>query len=76
MTLVVMGLSNAEIARRLHLGETTVKSHVATSLRKLGVRTRAEATQLLLDPDERAGAGVIALGGTLEPIDIDLPLPE
>jgi DNA-binding NarL/FixJ family response regulator len=62
MTLVVMGLSNADIARRLHVGETTVKSHVATSLRKLGVRSRSEATELLLDPDDRAGTGVISMG--------------
>jgi DNA-binding NarL/FixJ family response regulator len=61
MTLVVMGLSNADIARRLHVGETTVKAHVAASLRKLGVRSRVEAAELMLDPDERAGTGVISL---------------
>lgn len=61
MTLVAMGLPNAEIGRRLHVGETTVKSHVATSLRKLGVRSRTEAAELVLDPDERAGAGIVSL---------------
>jgi DNA-binding NarL/FixJ family response regulator len=37
------GSSNAEIARALYLSEHTVKFHVHNLLRKLGLRTRAEA---------------------------------
>ena len=48
LALLVEGLSNAEIAKRLHISHSTTATHVSSILSKLGVSSRAEAVALAL----------------------------
>jgi DNA-binding NarL/FixJ family response regulator len=59
--LVVLGLSNGEIAAKLHLSEHTVKCHLYSGFRKLGVGSRDEAVATILDPESGLGTGILAI---------------
>jgi DNA-binding NarL/FixJ family response regulator len=63
LALVSKGLTNGEIAERLLLAQSTVKSHLSSAFAKLGIRSRKEATALLLDPEQAQSVGLVGLNG-------------
>jgi DNA-binding NarL/FixJ family response regulator len=63
LSLVVLGYMNSQIAQQLFLAESTVKSHLSSAFAKLGVRSRNEAVELIVDPQGGLGTGILALGG-------------
>lgn len=48
LALMIEGLNNTQIAGRLHVSPSTIKSHVSNILSKLGVASRTEAVTLAL----------------------------
>jgi DNA-binding NarL/FixJ family response regulator len=51
------GFTNAQIAERLFLSESTIKSHLSSAFAKFGVRSRREAAALFIEL-EPAGAAL------------------
>ena len=71
--MVVLGFTNGEIAQRLVLAESTIKSHLSSAFAKLGVRSRGEATELILDPANGLGHGILSITGVDGTLGADLP---
>jgi len=56
---VVEGLTNREIAERLYLAESTIKTHLSSIFRKIDARSRAEAVSRVQDPESGYGLAIL-----------------
>jgi DNA-binding NarL/FixJ family response regulator len=57
LDLVAKGLTNAQIAKRLYLAESTIKQHLRAAYKRLGVKNRNQAAGLLLRSSDPNGGG-------------------
>ena len=62
--LVVQGYTNRQIADKLIVAESTVKTHLSSAFGKLDTRSRSEAAALIVDPEEGFGLGILPLPDT------------
>jgi DNA-binding NarL/FixJ family response regulator len=61
LAMVVLDFSNAEIARKLFVSESNVKSHLTSAFQKLGVKSRSAAAELILDRESGLGPGILRI---------------
>ena len=69
LALVAGGLTNAQIAKRLFLSESTIKSHLSSVFGKLGVRSRWEAAALFLELEQATNRGLTGISGSVPDVD-------
>jgi DNA-binding NarL/FixJ family response regulator len=65
LALVAAGCTNAQIGERLCLAESTIKTHLSSVFRRLGVKSRRQAAAALVS-DDQVWRGVL---GSVRPID-------
>lgn len=60
LSFVSEGLTNAQIAERLFLSESTIKSHLSSAFAKIGVRSRREAAALFIELEQANAPGGVS----------------
>jgi DNA-binding NarL/FixJ family response regulator len=61
LALVMLGRTNREIAAKLYLAESTVKTHLSSAFRKLDARSRSEAVTRIMDPESGYGTTILEI---------------
>jgi two-component system, NarL family, response regulator len=65
LALVMLGMTNREIAGKLFIAETTVKTHLSSAFRKIDAHSRTEAVGLIQDPESGFGLGVLEVAKSI-----------
>ena len=61
LAMVVLDFSNGQIADKLFVTESNVKQHLSSAFAKLGVGSRNEASELILDSESGLGPGILRI---------------
>jgi DNA-binding NarL/FixJ family response regulator len=59
--LIVLGYTNREIAHKLYLAESTIKTHLSSAFRKIDARSRSEAVARITDPESGYGTSILEI---------------
>ena len=65
LALLILGMSNADIAARLFVSESTVKMHISAIFVLLQVGSRKAAVDVILDPASGLGTGILRIAKDL-----------
>jgi DNA-binding CsgD family transcriptional regulator len=66
VTLIAQGVTNRDVATRLHLSLHTVKTHVRNAFAKLGINSRTQLAQLMRGAERSTANQADDVGGCLE----------
>jgi DNA-binding NarL/FixJ family response regulator len=61
LSMLLLGLTNRQIAGKLFLAESTIKTHLASAFRKIDAHSRSEAVARIQDPESGIRLGVLAV---------------
>ena len=67
IALVAVGWTNAQVAQRLHLSENTIKAHLSSVFRRLGVSSRRKAAAAVFASDDELRRTLVSSVGPIDP---------
>jgi DNA-binding NarL/FixJ family response regulator len=67
IALVAAGCTNAQIAQRLYLSESTIKGHLSSAFRRLGVSSRRKAAAAVFAFDDEFRRSILSSLGPIDP---------
>jgi DNA-binding NarL/FixJ family response regulator len=70
IALVAVGCTNAQVAQRLYLSESTIKGHLSSVFRRLGVSSRRKAAAMVFASDDEFRRTILSSVGPIAPSNV------
>ena len=70
IALVAVGCTNAQVAQRLYLSESTIKGHLSSVFRRLGVSSRRKAAAAVFASDDEFRRTILSSVGPIAPSNV------